>query len=104
MPIPIDEMKEAEDPIVIIKDFLRRNAHMAWTHEEISNNTGIDMTTVYQLCQLLRAKYVESVAREEHFPIKAVEYYGQTYYTWNERVKKRRTRAKKDSSDSSDNM
>jgi hypothetical protein len=49
-------------------------------------------------------KHVEAVAREEHFPIKAVERYGQTYYAWNERGKKRRTRAKKDSSDSSDDV
>ncbi len=89
MPIPIEELNEAEDPIVIIRDFLKRNANMAWTYEEISNNTGIDMTTVYQICQLLRAKHVEAVAREEYFPIKVIECYGQTYYAWNEKVRKR---------------
>jgi hypothetical protein len=89
MPIPIEELNEAEDPVVIIRDFLKRNANMAWTYEEISNNTGIDMTTVYQICQLLRAKHVEAVAREEYFPIKVIERYGQTYYAWNEKVRKR---------------
>jgi hypothetical protein len=89
MPIPIEELNEAEDPIVIIRDFLKRNANMAWTYEEISNNTGIDMTTVYQICQLLRAKHVEAVAREEYFPIKVIERYGQTYYAWNEKARKR---------------
>jgi hypothetical protein len=89
MPIPIEELNEAEDPIVIIRDFLKRNANMAWTYEEISNNTGIDMTTVYQICQLLRAKHVEAAAREEYFPIKVIERYGQTYYAWNEKARKR---------------
>ncbi len=89
MPIPIEELNEAEDPVIIIRDFLKRNANMAWTHEEISNNTGIDMTTVYQICQLLRAKHVEAVTKEEYFPIKVIERYGQTYYVWNEKVRKR---------------
>lgn len=83
MPIPVAELDEAEDPVLIIKEFLKRNGGVAWTQEEISENTGLDMTTVYQICQMLRARYVESVARDEYFPIRAVERYGQTYYAWN---------------------
>ncbi len=96
MPIPVEELNESEDPIVIIKEFLKRNARMAWTYEEISNNTGIDMTTVYQICQLLRAKHVESVAKDEYFPIKVVERYGQTFYAWNEKVRRRARRKDSD--------
>ncbi len=92
MPIPVEELNESEDPIVIIKEFLKRNSSMAWTYEEISNNTGIDMTTVYQICQLLRAKHVESVAKDEYFPIKVIEHYGQTFYAWNEKVRRRARR------------
>lgn len=83
MPIPVAELDESNDPVLIIKEFLKRNNEEAWTQEEISENTGLDMTTVYQICQMLRARYVESIAKEEYFPIKAVERYGQTYYAWN---------------------
>ncbi len=87
MPIPVAELDESNDPVLIIKEFLKRNSDEAWTQEEISEYTGLDMTTVYQICQMLRTRYVESIAKEEYFPIKAVERYGQTYYAWNSKVK-----------------
>ncbi|MEM3001756.1 MAG: hypothetical protein QXP41_06140, partial [Candidatus Nitrosocaldus sp.] len=87
MPIPAAELDESNDPVLIIKEFLKRNGDEAWTQEEISEHTGLDMTTVYQICQMLRARYVESIAREEYFPIRAVERYGQTYYAWNPKGK-----------------
>lgn len=87
MPIPTAELDESNDPVLIIKEFLKRYSDEAWTQEEISEHTGLDMTTVYQICQMLRARYVESIAREEYFPIKAVERYGQTYYAWNPKGK-----------------
>ncbi|MEM0365382.1 MAG: hypothetical protein QXE95_06735 [Candidatus Nitrosocaldus sp.] len=87
MPIPAAELDESNDPVLIIKEFLKRNGDEAWTQEEISEHTGLDMTTVYQICQMLRARYIESIAREEYFPIRAVERYGQTYYAWNPKGK-----------------
>ncbi|MEO9365689.1 MULTISPECIES: hypothetical protein [Candidatus Nitrosocaldus] len=91
MPIPAAELDESNDPVLIIKEFLKRNSDEAWTQEEISEHTGLDMTTVYQICQMLRARYVESIAREEYFPIRAVERYGQTYYAWNPKGKGKST-------------
>ncbi len=82
MPIPAPEFDAVEDPVLVIRDFLKRNSKDAWTPEEISERTGIDITAVYHICQLLRAKYVESAAHGEYFPVRSIERIGQTYFKW----------------------
>ena len=88
MPIPAPEFDAVEDPIVVIREFLKRNSKDAWTPEEISEGTGIDMTTVYHICQLLRAKYVESATKSEYFPVRSIERIGQTYFKWSPKSRK----------------
>jgi len=88
MPIPAPEFDAIEDPVVIVRDFLKRNSKDAWTPEEISEGTGIDMTTVYHICQLLRAKYIESATNDEYFPIKSIERIGQTYFKWSSKSRR----------------
>lgn len=90
MPMPAPEFDMIEEPVEVIKEFLKSHQEDAWTPEEISANTGIDMTTVYHICQLMRAKYVEATAKEEYFPIRSIERLGQTYFKWV--PKKRKTR------------
>ena len=92
MPIPGPEFDAVEDPVDVIRDFLKRNNKDAWIPEEISEHTGIDITTVYHICQLLRAKYVESAAKGEYFSIRSIERLGQTYFKWT--PKSRRTASK----------
>ena len=92
MPIPGPEFDAVEDPVDVIRDFLKRNNKDAWMPEEISEHTGIDITTVYHICQLLRAKYVESAAKGEYFSIRSIERLGQTYFKWT--PKSRRTASK----------
>ena len=82
MPIPGPEFDAVEDPVDVIRDFLKRNNKDAWMPEEISEHTGIDITTVYHICQLLRAKYIESAAKGEYFSIRSIERLGQTYFKW----------------------
>ena len=93
MPIPGPEFDAVEDPVDVIRDFLKRNNKDAWMPEEISEHTGIDITTVYHICQLLRAKYVESAAKGEYFSIRSIERLGQTYFKW---IPKSRKTASKD--------
>ncbi|MGH9909930.1 MAG: hypothetical protein ACRD32_04755 [Nitrososphaerales archaeon] len=93
MPIPGPEFDAVEDPVDVIRDFLKRNNKDAWMPEEISEHTGIDITTVYHICQLLRAKYVESAAKGEYFSIRSIERLGQTYFKW---IPKSRKMASKD--------
>lgn len=88
MPIPAPEFDAVEDPIDVIRDFLKRNNRDAWSPEEISERTGIDMTTVYHICQLLRAKHIESAAKGEYFPIRSIERLGQTYFKWTPKARK----------------
>ncbi|MFQ5940261.1 MAG: hypothetical protein ACE5KA_00980 [Nitrososphaerales archaeon] len=88
MPIPGPEFNAVEDPVHVIRAFLKRNNKDAWVPEEISEHTGIDITTVYHICQMLRAKYVESAAKGDHFPIRSIERLGQTYFKWTPRSKK----------------
>lgn len=88
MPIPGPEFDAVEDPVDVIRDFLRRNNKDAWMPEEISEHTGIDITTVYHICQLLRAKYVESTAKGEYFSIRSIERLGQTYFKWTPKSRK----------------
>ncbi|MEM2759689.1 MAG: hypothetical protein QXU32_07430 [Nitrososphaerales archaeon] len=88
MPIPGPEFDAVEDPVEVIRDFLKRNNKDAWVPEEISEHTGIDITTVYHICQLLRAKYIESGAKGEYFPIRSIERLGQTYFKWTPKSKK----------------
>jgi len=82
VPIPGPEFDAVEDPVNVIRDFLRRNNKDAWAPEEISEHTGIDITTVYNICQLIRAKSVESAAKEEYFPIRSIQRLDQTYFKW----------------------
>lgn len=86
MPIPAEEFDSVEDPVAVIRDFLKRNSKEAWAPEEISERTGLDMTTVYHICQLLRSKYVESAAKGEYFPVRSIERIGQTYFKWTPRT------------------
>ncbi len=88
MPIPAPEFDAVEDPVQVIRDFLKSNGKDAWTPEEISERTGIDITTVYHICQLLRAKYVESAAKDEYFPVRSIERIGQTYFKWSPKSRK----------------
>lgn len=88
MPIPGPEFDAVEDPVDVIRDFLKRNNKDAWMPEEISEHTGIDITTVYHICQLLRAKYVESAAKGEYFSIRSIERLGQTYFKWTSKSRK----------------
>lgn len=88
LPIPGPEFDAVEDPVEVIRDFLKGNNKDAWVPEEISEHTGIDITTVYNICQLLKAKYIEAVARGEYFPIRSIERLGQTYFKWTPRSKK----------------
>ncbi len=88
MPIPAPEFDAVEDAVQVIRDFLKRNSKDAWTPEEISERTGIDITTVYHICQLLRAKYVESTAKDEYFPVRSIERIGQTYFKWSPKSRK----------------
>lgn len=88
MPIPGAEFDAIEDPVEVIREFLRRNSKDAWMPEEISEHTGIDITTVYHICQLLRSKYVESAAKGEYFPIRSIERLGQSYFKWAAKAKK----------------
>jgi len=88
MPIPAPEFDAVEDPVLVIRDFLKRNSKDAWTPEEISERTGIDITTVYHICQLLRAKYVESATKDEYFPVRSIERIGQTYFKWSPKLRK----------------
>ncbi|NMJ86462.1 MAG: hypothetical protein EX285_01225 [Thaumarchaeota archaeon] len=89
MPIPGPDFDSVEDPVVVIRDFLKRNSKDAWIPEEISEHTGINVTTTYNICQLLRAKYVESTAKGEYFPIRSIERLGQTYFKWMIRNRKK---------------
>ncbi len=82
MPIPGPEFDAVEDPVDVIRDFLKRNNKDAWMPEEISEHTGIDITTVYNICQLIRAKSVESAAKGEYFPIRSIQRLDQTYFKW----------------------
>lgn len=88
MPIPAPEFDAVEDPAIVIREFLKRNSRDAWTPEEISEGTGIDMTTVYHICQLLRAKHIESATKDEYFPVRSIERIGQTYFKWSQKSKK----------------
>ncbi len=87
LPIHGPEFDAVEEPVHVIRDFLKRNNKDAWLPEEISENTGIDITTAYHLCQLLRAKYVESAAKGKYFPIQSIERLGQTFFKWAPRSK-----------------
>ncbi|MEM2856926.1 MAG: hypothetical protein QW416_07490 [Candidatus Nitrosocaldaceae archaeon] len=99
MPMPAPEFDTIEEPVVVIKEFLKSHQDDAWTPEEISANTGLDVTSVYHICQLMRAKYIESTAKEEYFPIRSIERLGEMYFRWIEKPKKKRSpRKKKDSS------
>jgi hypothetical protein len=88
LPIPGAEFDAVEDPVDVIREFLKRNSKDAWMPEEISEHTGIDITTVYHICQLLRAKHVESAAKGEYFPIRSIERLGQTYFKWTAKTRK----------------
>lgn len=88
MPIPGAEFDAIEEPVVVIREFLKRNSKDAWTAEEISENTGLDMNTVYQVSQMLRARYVESAAKGEYFPIRSIQRLGQTYFKWTTKIRK----------------
>ncbi len=88
MPIPGPEFDAVEDPVAVIREFLRRNCKDAWSPEEISEGTGIDMTTVYHICQLMRAKFIEASTEGEYFPIRSIERLGQTYFKWSTKGKK----------------
>jgi len=89
LPIPGPDFDSVEDPVVVIRDFLKRNNKDAWIPEEISEHTGINVTIAYNICQLLRAKYVESTAKGEYFPIRSTERLGQTYFKWMIRSRKK---------------
>jgi DNA-binding IclR family transcriptional regulator len=88
MPIPAPEFDSIEDPVAVVRDFLKQNSKDAWAPEEISERTGLDMTAVYHICQLLRAQYVECTARGEYFPIRSIERLGQTYFKWVSKTRK----------------
>lgn len=90
MPMPAPEFDMIEEPVKVIKEFLKTHQDDAWTPEEISANTGLDITTVYHICQLMRAKYIEAAAKDEYFPIGSVERLGQLYFKWLEKPKKSR--------------
>lgn len=91
MPIPAPEFDAVEDPVLVLREFLKRNSKDAWAPEEISERTGIDMTAVYHICQLLRAMYVESAAKGEYFPIRSIERLGQMYFKWTPKSRKAKT-------------
>ncbi|RMF29737.1 MAG: hypothetical protein D6752_05415 [Candidatus Nitrosothermus koennekii] len=91
MPMPAPEFDMIEEPVEVIKEFLKNHQEDAWTPEEISANTGIDITSVYHICQLMRAKYVEATAKEEYFPVRSIERLGQTYFKWVPKTRKRRS-------------
>ncbi len=91
MPMPGPEFDSVEDPVVVIRDFLKRNSKDGWSPEEISEHTGLDMNTVFQLCQMLRAQYVEAAAKGDHFPVRSIERLGQMYFKWT--PKSRKTKA-----------
>ena len=82
MPIPGPEFDAVEDPVAVIREFLKRNSKDAWTPEEISEGTGIDTTTVYHICQLMRAKFTEASTKGEYFPVRSIERLGQMYFKW----------------------
>ncbi len=82
MPIPGPEFDAVEDPVTVIREFLKRNNKDAWSPEEISEGTGLDMTTVYHICQLMRAKFIEASTKGEYFPVRSIERLGQTYFRW----------------------
>ena len=46
MPMPAPEFDMIEEPVEVIKEFLKNHQEDAWTPEEISANTGIDITSV----------------------------------------------------------
>ena len=93
--MPAPEFDMIEEPVEVIKEFLKNHQEDAWTPEEISANTGIDITSVYHICQLMRAKYVEAVAKEEYFPVRSIERLGQTYFKWVPKPKRTRKTTKK---------
>ena len=88
MPIPGPEFDAVEDPVVVIREFLKRNSKDAWTPEEISEGTGIDMTSVYHICQLMRASFIEAATKGEYFPVRSIERLGQTYFKWSSKGRK----------------
>ena len=88
LPIPGPEFDSVEDPVDVIRDFLKRNNKDAWLPEEISEHTGIDMSTVYHICQMIRARHVQSAAKGEFFPIRSIERLGQMYFKWTSRRRK----------------
>ncbi len=95
MPMPAPEFDMIEEPVEIVREFLKSHQDDAWTPEEISANTGVDITSVYHICQLMRAKYIEATAKEEYFPIRSIERLGQTYFKWQAKPKRARKSRKK---------